>query len=109
MKCAENVTKVIRTRRTVRNFDLSAVKQEQLEQIVEAARYAPSGMNSQSYLFMVLTGQSLEFLRVAVREYFRKLVITETMPPFFSICKKNAEDDNWSFFLSCSGIDFGGK
>ena len=104
MKCAENVTKVIRTRRTVRNFDLSAVKQEQLEQIVEAARYAPSGMNSQSYLFMVLTGQSLEFLRVAVREYFRKLVITETMPPFFSICKKNAEDDNWSFFYHAPAL-----
>ena len=104
MKCTDNVKQAITMRRTVRSFTSQKVEREQLEQVVEAARYAPSGMNCQSYLFLVLTGESLEFLRVAVRDYFRQLKITADMPPFFSVCKKNAEEDNWSFFYHAPAL-----
>ena len=41
------------TRRSIRAFTEEAVPREALEQIVDAARYAPSGMNKQLWRFTV--------------------------------------------------------
>lgn len=98
------VIRAIKERRTVRAFQNKEIEREYLEQIVEAASYAPSGMNNQSWCFVVVTGKALERLRIAVRDYFRQLVLTPEMPPFFSVCKKNADMDDWSFFYGAPAL-----
>lgn len=49
----------ILSRRSVRSFKEEPLKKEDLEWIVKAASYAPSGMNRQSWHFSVLTNQSI--------------------------------------------------
>lgn len=44
----------ILTRRSVRKFKQEQIKDEELELILKAATYAPSGMNKQSWQFTVL-------------------------------------------------------
>ena len=47
----------IRNRRSVRNFTSDPITDEQLESILEAARWAPSGRNSQPWDFVVVRDQ----------------------------------------------------
>ena len=46
---------LIKTRRSTRRFQDRAVERELLDQIIEAGRYAPSGGNSQTTHFFVIT------------------------------------------------------
>ena len=47
--------KVIMTRRSVRNFSEKRIKREDLDAILDAAIYAPSGMNRQTWQFTAIT------------------------------------------------------
>lgn len=94
----------IKRRRSVRSYTSQPLTREQLEEIVSAAGYAPSGMNSQSWQFMVLTGEALEYIRVAVRDWFRAVELTPDHPPFFAQCKKWAADDAYSFFYGAPAL-----
>jgi nitroreductase len=49
----ENLLKIIRTRRSVRVYKKGKVTDKQLQTILEAARWAPSGANSQPWEFVV--------------------------------------------------------
>lgn len=49
-KILENII----TRRSIRSFQDKKINKEKLEQIMEAAIYAPSGMNRQSWQFTVI-------------------------------------------------------
>lgn len=49
----ENLLEVIQTRRSVRVYKKGKVTDEQLELILEAARWAPSGANTQPWEFVV--------------------------------------------------------
>ena len=95
---------IMKRRRSVRCYTEQAPTQEQLKKIVEAAGWAPSGMNSQSWQFMMLTGDALEYIRVVIRDYFRALEITEQHPPFFAKCKEWASDDAYSFFYGAPAL-----
>ena len=57
---------VIRSRRAVRAFQPQAVSREMLENILEAARWAPSGVNMQPWRVMVVTGKTLYALSEAL-------------------------------------------
>ncbi|WP_010247617.1 nitroreductase family protein [Acetivibrio cellulolyticus] len=48
------VLKVIKSRRSVRKYKPEQIKQEELEMIIEAGIYAPSGHNSQPWRFTVI-------------------------------------------------------
>jgi len=50
----ETLLKVIRERRSIRTFSDRAVTREQIEQLIEAARWAPSNHNRQPWRFLVL-------------------------------------------------------
>lgn len=52
---AENLAALLRSRRSVRAYQTRAVSREQLEQILEAARWAPSPHGRQPWRFVVLT------------------------------------------------------
>ena len=49
-----NILDIIRTRRSVRRFDDKPVPEELLSEILEAGRWAPSGMNNQPWKFAII-------------------------------------------------------
>ena len=54
-----DVFKAIQWRRSVRNFSNKKIEKEKLEQILDAARLAPSSCNSQSWHFVVIDDPSI--------------------------------------------------
>lgn len=59
----------IKTRRSIRSFTPQKVEREILEELVDAGRYAPSGMNRQTWKFTVLQKpQLLQRLAEVIRE-----------------------------------------
>jgi nitroreductase len=53
--CAyETLMRVIQSRRSIRRYDPRPVPQEDLERVLEAARWAPSGANIQPWAFIVV-------------------------------------------------------
>lgn len=56
-----NVFEAIKTRRSIRVFDSSKkVKDDQIEKLLEAARWAPSAGNLQSRFFVVVKNQKIK-------------------------------------------------
>jgi nitroreductase len=49
----------ISTRRSVREFTGEPVTEDELDRLIEAARWAPSGLNNQPWRFMKVTDRSL--------------------------------------------------
>lgn len=71
---------LIKTRRSTRKFQERAVEKELLETIVEAGRYAPSGGNSQTTHFFVITDKAvLTELAALVKNEFSKMEETPGM------------------------------
>ena len=53
-----DVLKAIRTRRSVRCYTDAPVSREQIETILEAGRFAPSGKNTQPWRFVVVESEA---------------------------------------------------
>ncbi len=76
----ENMLEVIKQRRSIRKFNDEALTKEELEVIVEAGRYAPTGGNSQSVHFTVISNPDiLAALRIKVQEAFSKMELREDL------------------------------
>jgi len=54
------VLKTIRTRRTIRRFKSDSIKDEQLQTILEAGRWAPSFSNLQPWRFIVIKNAGIK-------------------------------------------------
>ena len=54
-----DILETIKTRRSIRKFKETPVKDELIDNILEAGRWAPSGMNNQPWRFAVITDASL--------------------------------------------------
>lgn len=68
----------IMTRRSTRIYKPEVPEKELIEKVIEAGRYAPSGSNSQTTHFIVITnGEILGKLAEIVRGEFAKMEITE--------------------------------
>ena len=71
---------LIKTRRSTRRYQDRAVEAALLDQIIEAGRYAPSGGNSQTTHFFVLTDQAvLAELAALVKREFSQMDVTPGM------------------------------
>ena len=53
----KDILKLIRSRRSVRKFKKESVSGKTIEKIIEAGRWAPSGLNNQPWRFIVLDGE----------------------------------------------------
>ena len=72
----------IYTRRSTRNYKPNAVEKEKLTKILEAARQAPSGVNSQTNHFRVIQNREVLDKLIALTEAgFRKMEADETTYP----------------------------
>lgn len=69
---AAQLLDLVRVRRTVRRYRPEGVAREQLELLLEAARYVPTGANAQPQAFLVLTApEARGRLRDAIMDYYR--------------------------------------
>lgn len=66
MKDYRIALELIRRRRSCRSFETEAPARELLEEIIEAGRYAPSGMNRQRTRFLVAQGEQVKKLSAVV-------------------------------------------
>ena len=70
----------ILTRRSTRRFDNKIPDQELIQKVVNAGRYAPSGANSQTSHFIVITNKEvLKEIAELVQGEFAKMEISEDM------------------------------
>ncbi len=76
----EEVIKNIYKRRSIRKYKQEQIKAEELSEIIEAGRYAPSGGNNQTSHFLVMQNrQALNKLKQLVEQEFSKMEIEENM------------------------------
>ena len=96
---AEQSEHFLRNRRSIRNYRDKAVSQDTLQKLIEVARYAPSGHNTQTVQWMVLSDrEELNKLVAIVGEWMRWMLAK--MPEFalsihldLSLKKLEAGDD----------------
>ena len=61
----ESLLEIIKKRRSIRKFKSQKVPIQQIEELLEAARWAPSGGNVQSWRFVIVTKrESIEALKM---------------------------------------------
>ncbi|MBU1565972.1 MAG: nitroreductase family protein [Proteobacteria bacterium] len=78
---AEQCEHFLRNRRSIRNFKQESISREELQRLIEVARYAPSGHNSQGVKWLVLGNRDdLHRLAGIVADWMR--VMLERMPEF---------------------------
>lgn len=68
--------KVIKERRSTREFDTKKVKKEDIYQLIESARLAPSAGNRQNWFFVILEGDTKLGVANIMEEQIRNAVIT---------------------------------
>jgi len=88
-----NVLELIKKRRSTRAFKSEQIKHEELDQILEAGIWAPSGHNMQPWHFLVIQNQELinelnndtkEVLKDFHIEEFRKMGYSENLNIFYN-------------------------
>lgn len=85
----------ILTRRSIRAFKKEQIKEEELEMILKAGVYAPSGMNKQSWQFTVIQNKDkIEELAKIVREELGRDERYNFYEPPTLIMLSNEKDNN---------------
>lgn len=88
----------ILSRRSIRTYKEGQISDEDLNIILEAGKYAPSGGNSQTWRFTVVQNkEKIEELNAEVRVAFGNLEVDEKTYPSKRSGKKAAENDNYKF------------
>ena len=64
----DGLLELVKTRRSIRRFKPEPVPDEYINRIIEAARWAPSGFNSQPWEFVVVKKPELRAKHCTVRQ-----------------------------------------
>jgi 5,6-dimethylbenzimidazole synthase len=84
----EDFLALVKKRRSIRSFKTDPVPDEYVSKIIEAARYAPSGANSQPWEFIVVKDQAIKDRIVSIigeqGEYSRRVELTREKDLRFS-------------------------
>ena len=98
MAIDNDVLQAIKERRSTRKFTGEQISQEQLDALLEAAIWAPSGGNNQSWLFTAIQNRDvLEGLNVVVREGFGRYTPDDDYPGKHGVIEY-AKRDDFNFF-----------
>ena len=65
------VTEAIKQRQSIRAYQDKAVEEEKIQRIFDAARYSPSGVNTQPWQVAVVSGQTKQRLQQQLEAAFR--------------------------------------
>jgi nitroreductase/NAD-dependent dihydropyrimidine dehydrogenase PreA subunit len=88
MPTTEQVMKLLKTRRSIRAFRDNPLAKETIESIIDGARFAPSGHNSQSTEFLVVQDRDLlnqvsamviEYLKFEIKRFSNPIFRTVTL------------------------------
>lgn len=98
------VMETIQSRRSTRSFTQVPIPQRDLEQILEAGQYAPSGMNRQSWQFTVLRkANTIEALASAMRPILHRGSEYDFYRPSTLVLLSNERDnDNGQADCACA-------
>ncbi|HIP80807.1 MAG TPA: nitroreductase, partial [Leucothrix mucor] len=66
-----NVSEALEQRKSVRSYLDKAVEPEKIRAILDAARHAPSGVNTQPWQVAVVSGNTKQSLQEKIEETFR--------------------------------------
>lgn len=92
----------IKSRRSTRKFKSELIKDEELNQILEAGRYAPSGGNSQTTHFIVIKNKEvLTNLAEIAQAEFAKMEVTESTYKSLVNSITNSKKGNYIFHYNC--------
>ncbi|MBR5438367.1 MAG: nitroreductase family protein [Clostridia bacterium] len=103
---SDNLLAAMKSRRTIRNFTDKEISNEEIEKIIEAGRYCPTGTNSQDFSFTVLRDSAPEFEKECVN-FFRTLL--KVPNPVKKYLGHMTVDDNFFFKGSTAVIVVSGK
>lgn len=88
----------ILTRRSIRKYTEEQIKEADLNLILDAARFAPSGGNSQRWHFIVVQNkEKLHELNTIIKEAFVNLEVDENTYESMKAGKVTSKNDNYSF------------
>ncbi|MEN6461258.1 MAG: nitroreductase family protein, partial [Syntrophomonas sp.] len=91
----------IKNRRSIRKYQEKQISEEALQLILEAATYAPSGSNNQSWLFTAIQNrEALRTLNQMVRHAFLEMELAENEYPAKINAKKLAQSENYNFYYN---------
>lgn len=89
----------IRTRRSTRIFKDRLINEATLEQVIEAGRLAPSGMNAQGNHFLVIQKKEiLEKLGALVQDAFAHMEVTKDTYPSLRSSIQLSKQGNYVFY-----------
>ncbi|MDD4592644.1 MAG: nitroreductase [Parabacteroides sp.] len=91
----------IKNRRSIRKYQEKQISEEALQLILEAATYAPSGSNNQSWIFTAIQNREvLQTLNRMVRHAFLEMELAENEYPAKIAAKKLAQSENYNFYYN---------
>ena len=100
-----NVYDAIMTRRSTRRFQQKTVPDELLTKLVQAGRFAPSGGNSQSTHFFVITDPDiLAELADLVQQAFAEMEVTEGMYASMASSISRSKKGGYVFHYGCPAL-----
>ena len=100
-----NVYDAIMTRRSTRRFQQKTVPDEVLTKLVQAGRFAPSGGNSQSTHFVVITDPDiLAELADLVQQAFAGMEVTEGMYASMASSINRSKKGGYVFHYGCPAL-----
>ncbi|PHV69910.1 NAD(P)H nitroreductase [Sporanaerobium hydrogeniformans] len=86
----------ILTRRSIRAFNEKSIKKEELEQILQAAIYAPSGMNKQTWQFTAIVNRDkIQYLAKIVERVLGR-VGYDFYQPAVLVLASNERESRWA-------------
>jgi len=98
MSISNEILNCIHERRSTRRFTDKQLSPEQLEAILDAAIWAPSGGNSQSWLFTAIQKKDvLHHLNELVREGFQHWVPDDDYPGKLAM-KEHSQKESYNFY-----------
>ena len=98
MRISNEILNCIHERRSTRRFTDQQISSEQLDALLDAAIWAPSGSNSQSWLFTAIQKRDvLLHLNELVREGFQHWVPDDNYPAKLAI-KKVSQKESFNFY-----------
>jgi nitroreductase len=84
-----NISEIIKTRRSIRKFLDIPVSDELIEQILEAGRWAPSGLNNQPWRFAIIKDKQLRIEISKLTHYSKIVQSADVLIPVFLDTQKS--------------------
>jgi nitroreductase len=88
-KASVGIIEIIKSRRSIRQFTAEPVAEEMIEQVLEAGRWAPSGLNNQPWRFSVITDAALKGEISKMTNYSKIVLDAQVLIPVFLDTEKS--------------------